>query len=293
MPTVTDANVRARLHQSASIWSAARCKLNAEKARAVFADKIAEPLGMSIEQAAYGAHLIAASNMIRAIKAVSTERGRDPREFALFAFGGNGPLFACGMARCARHQPRRRAAVGRPVLVVRAALRRRRAPLFAHVPPPAAPGRSRRDRARLEQRSPAGQRRSSPPRAFTGAQRAAAPLGGAALSGPELRAHRAGARRPDRRARWWRISRRPSATSTRGPTAIAPAPTSRSSWSSIQVVGQGLRAGRRRARARAPEPAEPAPPPPRRGLFRGDGSAAGSRRRSCAAPISQPAARAR
>jgi len=37
--------------------------------------------------------------MIRAIKAVSTERGRDPREFTLFAFGGNGPLFACGMAR--------------------------------------------------------------------------------------------------------------------------------------------------------------------------------------------------
>ena len=42
--------------------------------------------------------------MIRAIKAVSTERGRDPREFALFAFGGNGPLFACGMARGARHR---------------------------------------------------------------------------------------------------------------------------------------------------------------------------------------------
>ena len=37
--------------------------------------------------------------MIRAIKSISTERGRDPREFALFAFGGNGPLFACGMAR--------------------------------------------------------------------------------------------------------------------------------------------------------------------------------------------------
>jgi N-methylhydantoinase A len=53
---------------------------------------------MALEQAAYGAHLIAASNMIRAIKAVSTERGRDPREFALFAFGGNGPVFACGMA---------------------------------------------------------------------------------------------------------------------------------------------------------------------------------------------------
>ena len=37
--------------------------------------------------------------MIRAIKAVSTERGRDPRDFALVAFGGNGPLFAAGMAR--------------------------------------------------------------------------------------------------------------------------------------------------------------------------------------------------
>jgi len=59
---------------------------------------IAGPLGMSLEEAAHGAHQIAASNMIRAIKAVSTERGRDPREFALFAFGGNGPLFACGMA---------------------------------------------------------------------------------------------------------------------------------------------------------------------------------------------------
>src|SRR6185295_6897617 len=73
-------------------------RLDADKARSVFEDVIARRLGMSIEQAAYGAHQIAASNMIRAIKAGSTERGRDPREFALFAFGGNGPLFACGMA---------------------------------------------------------------------------------------------------------------------------------------------------------------------------------------------------
>src|SRR5207248_10748411 len=73
-------------------------KLNAEKARRAFAESIAAPLAMTIEQAAHGAHQIAASNMIRAIKAVSTERGRDPREFVLFAFGGNGPLFAAGMA---------------------------------------------------------------------------------------------------------------------------------------------------------------------------------------------------
>ena len=36
--------------------------------------------------------------MIRALKAVSSERGRDPREYALVAFGGNGPVFAAGMA---------------------------------------------------------------------------------------------------------------------------------------------------------------------------------------------------
>src|SRR5258705_10040658 len=55
-------------------------------------------MGLPLAEAAYGAHLIAASNMMRAIRAVSSERGRDPREYALFAFGGNGPLFAAGMA---------------------------------------------------------------------------------------------------------------------------------------------------------------------------------------------------
>src|SRR5213079_2236126 len=96
-PTITDANVLLGYINPAHLIGGA-LKLNAEKARAFFAAKIAKPLGMPLERAAYGAHLIAASNMIRAIKAVSTERGRDPREFALFAFGGNGPLFAAGMA---------------------------------------------------------------------------------------------------------------------------------------------------------------------------------------------------
>jgi N-methylhydantoinase A len=72
-------------------------KLNAPKALSVVAEKIAQPLGMKVEEAAWGAHLIAGSNMIRAIKAVSSERGRDPREYALVAFGGNGPLFAATM----------------------------------------------------------------------------------------------------------------------------------------------------------------------------------------------------
>src|SRR6266545_1795972 len=96
-PTITDANVLLGYINPAHLVGGA-LKLNADKARSVFAEKIAGPLGMPLERAAYGAHLIVASNMIRAIKAVSTERGRDPRDFALFAFGGNGPLFAADMA---------------------------------------------------------------------------------------------------------------------------------------------------------------------------------------------------
>jgi N-methylhydantoinase A len=96
-PTVTDANLILGYINPAHLVGGA-LKLNADKAGRVFEQRIAKPLGMAVEKAAHGAHLIAASNMIRAIKAVSTERGRDPREFALFAFGGNGPVFACGMA---------------------------------------------------------------------------------------------------------------------------------------------------------------------------------------------------
>ena len=102
-PTVTDANVVLGYINPAQLVGGA-LKLNAEKARAVIAEKIARPLGMGVEEAAYGAHLIAASNMIRALKAVSSERGRDPRDYALVAFGGNGPVFAAGMAE-AMHIP--------------------------------------------------------------------------------------------------------------------------------------------------------------------------------------------
>src|SRR5260370_25452707 len=97
VPTVTGANLILGYLNSLYLVGGA-LKLNAQKARAVFAERIAAPLGMSVENAAYGAHQVAASNMIRAIRAVSTERGRDQREFALFAFGGNGPLVAAGMA---------------------------------------------------------------------------------------------------------------------------------------------------------------------------------------------------
>jgi N-methylhydantoinase A len=97
-PTVTDANLILGYLNPGQLAGGA-VKLNAPRARQVFEDKVARPLGLPLAEAAYGAHLIAASNMMRAIRAVSSERGRDPREYALFAFGGNGPLFAAGMAQ--------------------------------------------------------------------------------------------------------------------------------------------------------------------------------------------------
>jgi N-methylhydantoinase A len=96
-PTLTDANVVLGYLNPEHLVGGA-VKLNAAKSRSVLDERIARPLGMVVEAAAWGGYLIAASNMIRAIKAVSSERGRDPREYALVAFGGNGPLFAAAMA---------------------------------------------------------------------------------------------------------------------------------------------------------------------------------------------------
>ena len=73
-------------------------RLNAQKARAAMEQQVAAPLARSLPQAAYGAFQVACSTMVRAVKAVSTYRGRDPRDFALYAFGGNGPLAAAHIA---------------------------------------------------------------------------------------------------------------------------------------------------------------------------------------------------
>lgn len=97
-PTITDANVVLGYLNPAQLAGGA-VKLNAARAHEAVEASVARPLGLSLPDAAYGAHVVAASNMIRAIKAVSSERGRDPREYVLFAFGGNGPLFATALAR--------------------------------------------------------------------------------------------------------------------------------------------------------------------------------------------------
>ncbi len=74
-------------------------RLDSARARTALEEQVARPLGKSLLEAAHGIFTIAGSNMVRAVKAVTTYRGRDPRDFTLCAFGGNGPLMALEIAR--------------------------------------------------------------------------------------------------------------------------------------------------------------------------------------------------
>jgi len=73
--------------------------LNAEKARRIYQQKVSADLNRGVVEAAYGVYEIANSNIRRAITAVSSERGRDPRKFSLFVFGGAGALHGAAVAR--------------------------------------------------------------------------------------------------------------------------------------------------------------------------------------------------
>ena len=75
-----------------------RLPVDEGRARAVVMEQVARPLGLTLEEAAEGIIRIANANMGRAIRAVSTERGYDLGEFALFAYGGAGPLHAIDVA---------------------------------------------------------------------------------------------------------------------------------------------------------------------------------------------------
>ena len=73
-------------------------EIDAEAAARTVGERIAAVLGKDVLDAAHGILEVACGTMMRAVKAVSTYRGRDPRDFALFAFGGNGPVVAAAIA---------------------------------------------------------------------------------------------------------------------------------------------------------------------------------------------------
>ncbi|MGQ0651550.1 MAG: hydantoinase/oxoprolinase family protein [Betaproteobacteria bacterium] len=76
-----------------------RLPIDAELSFKAIESRVARPLGLCVLDAAQGVYRIAVATMTRAVKAVSTYRGRDPRDFALVAFGGNGPVVAVAIAR--------------------------------------------------------------------------------------------------------------------------------------------------------------------------------------------------
>jgi N-methylhydantoinase A len=96
-PTLTDANAVLGFINPESL-AGGSLPLNTPKAAEAIEQKIADPLGLSLLEAAHGVYRLAAASMVRAVKAVSTYRGRDPRDFTLVAFGGNGPICAVEMA---------------------------------------------------------------------------------------------------------------------------------------------------------------------------------------------------
>jgi N-methylhydantoinase A len=96
-PTITDCNLVLGYLDPGGLVGGT-LKLDRDAAASAIARDLAGPLGCSVEQAAFGMLRLASATMMRAIRAVSVERGRDPRKFALLAFGGNGPLFAAGIA---------------------------------------------------------------------------------------------------------------------------------------------------------------------------------------------------
>ena len=96
--TVTDANLVLGYLNPLAI-AGGNQKLDRTAAEKAMDLQVAGPLRMSRLEAAYGIHRLANTSMSQAIRGVSIERGRDPRNFMLIAFGGAGPMHAALIAR--------------------------------------------------------------------------------------------------------------------------------------------------------------------------------------------------
>jgi len=94
-PTVTDAHLLLGRIDPASFFEG-----SADEAavRDAVRERVADPLDLSVEAAAQGIVDVANANMERALRVVSVERGHDPRDFSLVAYGGAGPLHAAELA---------------------------------------------------------------------------------------------------------------------------------------------------------------------------------------------------
>ena len=97
LPTVTDANLV--LGRIPPHLLGGEVLLEVGLAERAISDAVAEPLGLSVIEAAAGVIEIVNNNMVGALKVVSVEKGYDPTEFVLIAFGGAGPMHGSALSR--------------------------------------------------------------------------------------------------------------------------------------------------------------------------------------------------
>jgi N-methylhydantoinase A len=97
-PTVTDANLVLGLINPTAL-AGGRLAVDRGLSERAIKTHVATPFGLSVEDAAHGMRAVANAAMSRAIRAVTVERGRDPRDLTLVAFGGNGGIHAGDLAR--------------------------------------------------------------------------------------------------------------------------------------------------------------------------------------------------
>jgi N-methylhydantoinase A len=95
-PTVTDANLLLG-YLNPKVLVGGDLAIDYERSQRAM-EALGKPINLSPVDLAYGIHLIANANMMRALKTVSSERGYDPSRFNLLAIGGNGPVHAAGLA---------------------------------------------------------------------------------------------------------------------------------------------------------------------------------------------------
>jgi N-methylhydantoinase A len=94
LPTTTDANVVLG-YLDPAFFAGGKMELDVAAARTAIDTHIAQPMGLSIEEAAAGMYRVACNNMAQGVREVTIRRGFDPREFPLIPAGGAGPLHSC------------------------------------------------------------------------------------------------------------------------------------------------------------------------------------------------------
>jgi N-methylhydantoinase A len=96
-PTVTDASLVLG-YLNPAFFAGGELKLDPDLAHRAIRERVAGPLGLDVTRAAWGIHRIVNSNMAGALHLISVKRGYDPRQFALMAGGGGGPVHAGRLA---------------------------------------------------------------------------------------------------------------------------------------------------------------------------------------------------